>query len=132
MKLGLIVGALATALGAVACGGNGSLVTGGCEPDDTRCVSAPSGGGSSSSGSGASREAGAAVNEAGDEDAGGQTGGGRAEAGGSPGLCIPGNACGGLWACNDDCYTDKCCSLACSCTDSTGQSGTLECSLACP
>ena len=43
--------------------------------------------------------------------------------------CEPGGACGGLYYCNDDCYSDKCCQLSCSCSDPTGQTGTLECSL---
>jgi hypothetical protein len=151
MKLCLIVGAVAAALSAVACGGNGSLVGGGCDPDDAYCPSSPPGGGSSGSGSGTSRDAGAAQHDGGSTEAGSEagafgsdagssgsgsgssgSGGDNSGAGAQPGLCIPGNACGGLWECTDDCYADKCCVLDCSCTDPTGQSGTLQCSLTCP
>jgi hypothetical protein len=156
MKLGLIMGALALALGAVACGGNGSLVSGGCDPDDPQCVPPPSGGSSSG---GTSHDSGVTVNEAGSVEAGvdasdasrgsnadsgsssgsssggsgsSSSGSGGAEAGSGAGVCIPGNACGGLWECTDDCYTGKCCVLDCSCTDPSGATGTLDCSLTCP
>ena len=92
--------------------GSWALVLGGCQGGEVQ--HAPGDGGSGSS-SGSS-----------------SSGSGSSGAGTRPGLCIPGNACGGLWECMDDCYTDKCCVLDCSCTDSTGQNGSLECSLTCP
>ena len=65
MKLCLIVGAVAAALTAVACGGNGTLVGGTCGRDDAYCPPGPGGGSSSSSGGvssgGASRDAGSTV-----------------------------------------------------------------------
>ena len=171
MKLSLMVGVLATALGAGACGGNGTLSTGQCDPRDPYCRGGSYGGGTSVPVSGAAPDSGATEYEAGsaeagdneDDDAGavvigssgsssgsvsssssGSSGGGgssgsssssgggsAADASTSAGLCVPGNACGGLWECSDDCYTDKCCVLNCSCTDSSGN-GTLNCALTCP
>lgn len=62
----------------------------------------------------------------GGSDAGSGSGSG---SGGGAATCEPGGSCGGLYYCNDDCYSDRCCSLVCSCSDPTGQTGTLECSL---
>jgi len=171
MKLSLIVGAFAAAVGAMACGGDGRLVVGGCDPRDPDCSagassSGSSGGGTSSGGSyrdsgvgtydagradasvvdsgGGASEGGSPASDAGtsSSSSGSSSGssngsssgssGGNADASTGPGVCVPGNACGGLWECTDDCYTDKCCVLDCSCTDPSGASGTLECSLTCP
>jgi hypothetical protein len=169
MKLSLMVGMLATALGAGACGGNGTLTTGQCDPRDPYCPGGSYGGGASVPVSGAGTDSGGAGYEAGSAEAGdnenddagvvvigssGGSGGGASSSssgssGGSSGsssssgggsaadastgggLCVPGNACGGLWECSDNCYTDKCCVLNCSCTDSSGN-GTLNCALTCP
>jgi hypothetical protein len=165
MKLSLMVGVLATALGAGACGGNGTLSTGQCDPRDPYCRGGSYGGGTSVPVSGAGADSGATVYEAGsaeagdneDDDAGvvviGSSGGASSSSSGGSGgtgssssssgggsaadastgasLCVPGNACGGLWECSDDCYSDKCCVLNCSCTDSSGN-GTLNCALTCP
>jgi hypothetical protein len=151
MKLCLVVGALAAALGAVGCGGNGGIAVGGCDRDDPTCPTSSSGSGASVSPGGSARDdAGSAAGDAGANDAaatgvdgagrivdaasGGvdASGGGVDAASGGPGACVPGAACGGLWACNDSCYSDKCCYLDCTCTDSSGQGGNLECSLQCP
>lgn len=60
----------------------------------------------------------------------GSTSGSGSGSGSSGGAtCEPGGSCGGLYYCNDDCYSDRCCQLTCSCSDPTGQTGTLECAL---
>ncbi len=60
---------------------------------------------------------------------GGSGSGAGTSSGGDTATCEPGGSCGGLYYCNDVCYSDKCCQLTCSCSDPTGQTGTLECSL---
>ncbi|MGH7280753.1 MAG: hypothetical protein ACRELY_04460 [Polyangiaceae bacterium] len=72
--------------------------------------------------SGGSSGAGASGQSSGSGSGSGASGGGSA-------TCEPNGSCGGLYYCNDDCYSDRCCSLVCSCSDPTGQTGTLECSL---
>ncbi|HEX3346379.1 MAG TPA: hypothetical protein VHS09_17465, partial [Polyangiaceae bacterium] len=83
-------------------------------------VTTDAGASSSGSGSGSSSGGGSGGD---DSDAQASTGGG---------TCVPGSACGGLWECTDDCYGSKCCLLDCACTDPSGSSGTLDCSLTCP
>jgi hypothetical protein len=203
MKLELFFVAVAI-LGAAACGGEGAIHVGVCDPDDAPCPygsarggttppvgnaadagrttndagvaesgydgdsgtnnggstssggyggggSTSSGGhGSSGSSGGYASSGGASTGGSGGTGTGGTSGGTSGSGGGAgagsssgsggtsgqndagPGLCAPGNACGGLWACSDDCYTEKCCSLVCDCTDPSGQSGTLECTMTCP
>jgi hypothetical protein len=167
MKLGLFFVAL-TILGAAACGGEGAIDVGVCDPDDAPCPGRSAGGGTIAPPVVNAGDAGRTANDAGTAEAGhggdsgsnnggstssggysssgstsgsgGGNGGGSSggadaagpETGGRPGICGPGNACGGLWACSDGCYTDKCCSLVCDCTDPSGQNGTLECTMTCP
>jgi hypothetical protein len=53
-------------------------------------------------------------------------------ASGGPGSCVPGGACGGVFHCQDQCYSDECCVIICDCTDPSGQSGNLTCGMYCP
>jgi hypothetical protein len=154
MKLGLMAGALVCALGATACGGS-NIGNGGCSSEDG-CAPGPvvgaggSGGwGGSASGSGSSSGGGSVRADAGMSGEGGadasadpdadadaaasadpDAGTGSASSSGSssgssgPAICAPGNAC-------DECYSSECCSLSCDCSDPSGTSGTLECSMVC-
>ncbi|MCA9565680.1 MAG: hypothetical protein KC561_19415, partial [Myxococcales bacterium] len=47
--------------------------------------------------------------------------------GSEPGECVPGNACGGISSCRDYCYSDRCCTLICGCSNDA----TLLCDLEC-
>lgn len=141
MKLGLILGLLVGALGVAACGGSGGVVVDRCNPDDPDCPSGSSSGGVSVSGGGSQSDAGSTSADGGGATGSGSGGstsssgsGGSGSSGsnsGSTGSCVPGNACGGIYECTDNCYTEQCCVLDCSCSDSTGRSGTLECAMSC-
>lgn len=129
---------------AVGCGGGDVILTGQGDAGYMRAdanVSTPPGSGITGSGGGVI-EAGAADGSASASssgatssgEAGTTTGGsssGSSSGGSTEPVCAPGNACGGLTNCDDECFTDKCCVLVCQCTDSSGQTGNLSCVMNC-
>jgi hypothetical protein len=50
-----------------------------------------------------------------------------AGSGGESGLCHPGVPCNGIYFCEDECFTEACCTLLCGC----GGNGLLTCKLYC-
>jgi hypothetical protein len=116
---------LGIALCAAACGGHGGTAVGVCEEGDPACATSGSGTASRASLDGGSHdgsESGPGI------DAGGALG----ETAGGSSTCVPGGACGGVFHCEDRCYSDKCCEILCDCTDPTGQAGDLSCGMYCP
>jgi hypothetical protein len=117
MKLGLIGLAAAVCVAAAGCGSE-VIATGEGDAGAGRAdagVASPRG----SSGGGATGAA----------SSGG--GSGSSSSGSSQPICAPGNACGGLVDCVDDCFSDKCCVLSCDCSDPSGQTGNLSCTMSC-
>ncbi len=130
MKLRNGCAVLALAGAVCACGGESSWQDRHATNDDAGTNDDATGGGAR--GADASNGGASTGGSSGGPGSGG-AGSSSGSSGGTPNvaICAPAAACGGITHCTDTCYGAQCCFVSCTCSEASGLSGELVCTMSC-